>query len=179
MKRIVNSHSCQMDKDHSKHICWLVFNSFFFLLLICQWKNPSTRRDFYGLEGYCAWFSFSLLVNFAILQLADVCDAPKKSYYHRFILFPFFHCLSWFVFLSLYDNLADVLDAPLKVGSNFGWAVLARSPHKSHITTTLHTESLCPLWCRVCAGISIKRFHCPIFISWQIEIIFLTIYWGQ
>ena len=140
-----------MDKDHSKHICWLVFYFLFLFALIFVTENtPLQERDFYGLEGYYAWFSFSLLVNFAILQLADVCDAPKKSYYHWF-LFLFFHCLTWFVFLGLYDNLADVLDAPLKVGSNFGWAVLARSPHKSHITTTLHTESLCPLCNAECA----------------------------
>ena len=38
-----------------------------------------------------------------------------------------------------YEISADVWDAPLKVGSNVGWATLARFLHKSHITTTLHT----------------------------------------
>ena len=42
--------------------------------------------------------------------------------------------------LGLYGNLADVLDAPLKVGSNVGWAVLARFPHKSHISNIITTD---------------------------------------
>ena len=76
---------------------------------------------------------------------SNICKIAGSDTSSQFqdCLFPFLNFLSIFVCYQsaslICDNSADVCDARLKVGSNVGWAVLARSGHKSHITTTLHT----------------------------------------
>ena len=107
-----------------------------FIIILLHSLNKSSRDI----------FNSEIVLLSTYPSTRNICKIAGSDTSSQFqdCLFPFLHFLSIFVCYQsaslICDNSADVCDAPLKVGSNVGWAVLARSGHKSHITTTLpHT----------------------------------------